>query len=185
MGRASLYVATALMLSTPITVVAQQGQATPQNDQISSEDLEPRTIGSSGTTLVGIAGYVDKFSSSEDTFPGAYTVHVDVTRFVTDRLKEAGLSFTRADAYVTPRRLALVVDGLPAQQPDTREERKGPRVGAPEQAIQGFLKSAGLASLDQAEVQEIKGARFHVAVIEKKGGRTAAILPALLDGAIG
>lgn len=90
MGRASLYVATALMLSTPITVVAQQGQATPQNDQISSEDLEPRTIGSSGTTLVGIAGYVDKFSSSEDTFPGAYTVHVDVTRFVTDRLAVRG-----------------------------------------------------------------------------------------------
>jgi glycyl-tRNA synthetase beta chain len=108
----------------------------------------------------------------------------DFKRLVTDRLKEAGLGFTRADAYVTPRRLALVVDGLPAQQPDTREERKGPRVGAPEQAIQGFLKSAGLASLDQAEVQEIKGAKFHVAVMEKKGGRTAAMLPALLDAAI-
>src|SRR5690606_2516136 len=108
----------------------------------------------------------------------------DLKRLVTDRLKEAGLAFTRANAYVTPRRLALVVDGLPARRPDTREERKGPRVGAPEQAIQGFLKSAGLASLDQATVQEIKGVKFHVAVIEKKGGRTAAMLPALLDAAI-
>jgi glycyl-tRNA synthetase beta chain len=108
----------------------------------------------------------------------------DFKRLVTDKLKEAGLSFTRADAYVTPRRLALVVDGVPAKQPDVREERKGPRVGAPDQAIQGFLKSAGLRSLDQCQVQEIKGAKFHVAVIEKKGGETAAMLPALLDAAI-
>ena len=108
----------------------------------------------------------------------------DFKRLVSDKLKEAGLSFTRADAYVTPRRLALVVDGVPAKQPDVREERKGPRVGAPDQAIQGFLKSAGLTSLDQAQVQEIKGAKFHVAVIEKKGGDTAAMLPALLDAAI-
>ena len=108
----------------------------------------------------------------------------DFKRLVTDRLKEAGLAFTRADAYVTPRRLALVVDGVPPRQADVREERKGPRVGAPDQAIQGFLKSAGLRSIDQAQVQEIKGAKFYVAVIEKKGGETAAMLPALLDGAI-
>ncbi|HEU4686972.1 MAG TPA: hypothetical protein VFS23_01350 [Vicinamibacterales bacterium] len=100
MGRASLHVsgdhirgtalATALMVLIPIGAVAQQGQAAPQSNQITSEDLEPRTIGSSGTTLVGIAGYVDKFSSSEDALPGNYTVHVDVTHFLTDRLAVRG-----------------------------------------------------------------------------------------------
>ena len=100
MGRASLYVsgdhirgtalATALMVLTPISAVAQQGQTAPQSNQITSEDLEPRTIGSSGTTLVGVAGYVDKFSSSEDALPWNYTVHVDVTRFLTNRLAVRG-----------------------------------------------------------------------------------------------
>lgn len=78
------------MLMTPIGAAALHGQAAPANNPITSEDLEPRTIGSSGTTLVGIAGYVDKFSSSENTFPGSYTVHVDVTRFLTDRLAVRG-----------------------------------------------------------------------------------------------
>ena len=96
----------------------------------------------------------------------------NLKRLVCDGLKEAGLSFERAEAFVTPRRLALVVDGLPAKQPDVTEERKGPRVGAPEQAIQGFLKSAGLKSLDQCEVREIKGNQFHFAVTEKRGGET-------------
>ena len=74
----------------------------------------------------------------------------DLKRLVTDGLKAAGLGFTDARAFATPRRLALVVDGLPAARPDVSEERRGPRVGAPDQAIQGFLKGAGLASLDQA-----------------------------------
>ena len=78
------------MLSISISVAAQQEQSAPQNNLIASEDLEPRTIGSSGTTLVGIAGYVDKFSSSEDTLPWTYTLHVDVTHFLTDRLAVRG-----------------------------------------------------------------------------------------------
>jgi glycyl-tRNA synthetase beta chain len=108
----------------------------------------------------------------------------DLKRLVTDKLKEAGLSFARADAYATPRRLALVVDGLPARQPDQTEERKGPRVGAPEQAISGFLKSAGLASLDQCEKRIVGKAEFWFAVTERKGQGTAAVLPALLTEAI-
>ena len=75
----------------------------------------------------------------------------DLRRLVCERLTEQGLTFTRADAYATPRRLALVVDGLPEKQPDRTIEKKGPRVGAPEKAIEGFLKSAGLTSLDQCE----------------------------------
>ncbi len=67
----------------------------------------------------------------------------DLKRLVTDGLKAAGLSWTRADAFVTPRRLALVIDGLPVSTPDRVEEMKGPRVGAPDQAIQGFLRKLG------------------------------------------
>ncbi|MBL8571885.1 MAG: glycine--tRNA ligase subunit beta [Phreatobacter sp.] len=67
----------------------------------------------------------------------------DLKRLITDGLKAAGLAWTRADAYATPRRLALVVDGLPAATPDRSEEIKGPRVGAPDQAVQGFLRKVG------------------------------------------
>ena len=73
----------------------------------------------------------------------------DLRRLVTEKLKAAGLSFGDAKAFATPRRLALVIDGIPAAQPDVKEERKGPRVGAPVKAIEGFLKGAGVASLLQ------------------------------------
>jgi glycyl-tRNA synthetase beta chain len=104
----------------------------------------------------------------------------DLKRLVTDKLREAGLAFTSADAYVTPRRLALSVDGLPLAQPDVTEEKRGPRVGAPEQAIQGFLKSTGLAGLDQCEKRDTGKGEFWFAVVKKKGVKTAALLPALL-----
>ena len=77
----------------------------------------------------------------------------DLRRLVTDALVARGLTYGGAAAFSTPRRLALHVAELPAAQPDTREERKGPKVGAPEAAVAGFLKSAGLASLDQATIQ--------------------------------
>jgi len=104
----------------------------------------------------------------------------DLKRIVTDKLKEAGLAFTGASAYATPRRLALAVDGLPLAQPDVSEEKRGPRVGAPDQAVQGFLKSAGLASLDQCEKRDTGKGEFWFAVVKKKGVKTAALLPALL-----
>ncbi|MBI3451501.1 MAG: glycine--tRNA ligase subunit beta [Rhodospirillales bacterium] len=84
----------------------------------------------------------------------------DLKRLMAERLKAAGLDFTRIDSYVTPRRLALVVDGLPEKQPDVTEEKKGPRVGAPDAAIQGFLKGAGLASLDQCEKRTVGKAEY-------------------------
>jgi glycyl-tRNA synthetase beta chain len=93
----------------------------------------------------------------------------DLRKMVTDRLVAAGLVYEGAKAFVTPRRLALTVHGVPAQQPDVKEERKGPKVGAPEQAIAGFLRAAGLASIDQAKVQADKKGDFYVAVTEKKG----------------
>ena len=93
----------------------------------------------------------------------------DLRKLVTDRLVEAGLVYEGAKAFATPRRLALTVQGVPARQPGVKEERKGPRVGSNEGAIKGFLKAAGLTSIDQAKVQPDKKGDFYVAVIEKKG----------------
>lgn len=108
----------------------------------------------------------------------------DLKRLVGDGLKAAGLTFTDARAFATPRRLALVVDGLPAARPDVSEEKRGPRVGAPDQAIQGFLKGAGLASLEQAEKRDTGKGEFWFAIIQKKGGPTAEALPGVIDSAM-
>ncbi|MCW8915005.1 MAG: glycine--tRNA ligase subunit beta [Magnetovibrio sp.] len=108
----------------------------------------------------------------------------DLKRLVTDGLKKAGLEFSKAEALVTPRRLCLVVDGLSEKQPDVKDERKGPQVGAPEQALKGFLGSLGGMSIDDCEQREVKGKTFYFAVIEKKGESTAKVLPGILDGAI-
>jgi glycyl-tRNA synthetase beta chain len=109
----------------------------------------------------------------------------DLKRLVTDALVAAGLLYEGAQAFVTPRRLALQVAGLPARQPDTREERRGPRVGAPEGAIKGFLKSAGLGSLDDARiVEDPKKGSFYAAVIERAGQGTEEVIAALLPGLI-
>ncbi len=93
----------------------------------------------------------------------------DLKKMVTDRLVAAGLVYEGAKAFATPRRLALTVQGIPARQPDLKEERKGPKVGAPEQAIAGFMKAAGLTSIDQAKVQADKKGDFYVAITERKG----------------
>ena len=93
----------------------------------------------------------------------------DMRKLLTDRLVDAGLVYEGAKAFATPRRLALTVHGIPVRQPDLKEERKGPKVGAPEQAIAGFLRAAGLTSIDQAKVQSDKKGDFYVAVTEKKG----------------
>lgn len=109
----------------------------------------------------------------------------DLRRLVTNALVERGLTYEGASAYATPRRLALQVVGLPGRQPDVREERKGPRVGAPDAAIQGFLKSAGLASLDQARIEkDKKGAEFYLAVIERPGAETIQVLAEILPGIV-
>ncbi len=93
----------------------------------------------------------------------------DLRKIVTDRLVSAGLVYEGARTFATPRRLTLTVHGVPARQPDLKEERKGPKVGAPDQAIAGFVKAAGLKSIDQARVQADKKGDFYIAVIEKAG----------------
>jgi glycyl-tRNA synthetase beta chain len=94
----------------------------------------------------------------------------DLKKMVTDRLVDAGLVYEGARAFATPRRLTLFVQGVPAKQPDLKEEKKGPRVGAPEGAIAGFLKGAGLASIGEATIQkDPKKGDFYVALTEKPG----------------
>jgi glycyl-tRNA synthetase beta chain len=108
----------------------------------------------------------------------------DLRKAVTDRLVDAGLVYEGAKAFVTPRRLALAVQGVPVRQPDRREEKKGPRVGAPEQAIAGFLKSAGLKSIAEAKVQPDKKGDFYVAVVEKPGRPALDVISEILPAVV-
>ncbi len=100
----------------------------------------------------------------------------DLACLLGEKLKAAGLDFSEIRTFATPRRLTAVVGGLPKRSPDIKEEKKGPRVDAPEQAIAGFLKSAGLKSVKQAEVREDKKGSFYVAMIEKPGRDTADVV---------
>jgi glycyl-tRNA synthetase beta chain len=104
----------------------------------------------------------------------------DLARLLGGRLGEAGLEFKEIRTYATPRRLTAVVEGLPSRSPDMREEKKGPRVDAPEAAIEGFLKSAGLSSVDQAEKREDKKGVYYVATIEKQGRATAEVVAGIV-----
>src|SRR5258706_8403036 len=93
----------------------------------------------------------------------------DLRKLVTDRLVDAGLVYEGAKAFVTPRRLALAVQGVPVRQPDVKEEKKGPRVGAPAGAIDGFVRAAGPKSIDEATAKPHTKGDFYAAVIEKQG----------------
>ena len=104
----------------------------------------------------------------------------DLKKIVTDRLVAAGLVYEGAKAFATPRRLALSVHGVPVRQPDSKEEKKGPRVGAPQGAIAGFFKAAGLQSIEQAKVQPDKKGDFYVATIEKQGRPALDVLAEMI-----
>ncbi|PYF04089.1 glycyl-tRNA synthetase beta chain [Rhodopseudomonas faecalis] len=105
----------------------------------------------------------------------------DLKRLVTDKLVAEGLVYEGAKAFATPRRLTLVVHGIPARQPDLKDERKGPKVGAPDAAVQGFLKATGLASLSEAKIQsDPKKGDFYIALIEKPGRPAIDVLADIL-----
>ncbi|MCF4097854.1 glycine--tRNA ligase subunit beta [Maritalea mediterranea] len=109
----------------------------------------------------------------------------NLKKLITDQLVEKGVLYEGAVAHATPRRLTLHIAGLPKASEDVKTERKGPRTDAPEKAIQGFLRAAGLNSVDEAQVQsDPKKGDFYVAVIEKKGELTTDILANLLPGTI-
>ncbi len=107
----------------------------------------------------------------------------DLKRLVTDGLAKADLAFDSARSFATPRRLTLVVDGLPLAQPDVTEEKRGPRVDAPEKAVQGFLGSIGL-TIDQVEQREAPKGTFLFAVVERKGRAAADVVKETVEGAL-
>ncbi|MCF1434779.1 glycine--tRNA ligase subunit beta [Agrobacterium vitis] len=101
----------------------------------------------------------------------------DLKKLVTDALVDAGLTYEGAREYWTPRRLVLDIRGLTARSADVKEEKKGPSVSAPEKAIEGFLRGAGLASIDQAVVKtDPKKGDFYVAMIDKPGRSAEEII---------
>src|SRR6201994_4070034 len=104
----------------------------------------------------------------------------DLRRMVTEKLVAEGLVYEGAKALATPRRLALTVHGIPARQSDLKEERRGPRVGGQDAAIQGFLKATGLSSISEARIQPDKKGDFYIALIEKPGRAAIAVLAEIL-----
>jgi glycyl-tRNA synthetase beta chain len=109
----------------------------------------------------------------------------DLQRLVCDGLKEAGLEFGDVKNFAGARRLTLVIDGLPEKSPDVSDERKGPRVGSPDKAIEGFLRAAGLKSVDEAEiVSDEKKGDFYLARIEKQGRATGDVIAELIPDVI-
>ncbi|MCW1931924.1 glycine--tRNA ligase subunit beta [Pararhodobacter zhoushanensis] len=107
----------------------------------------------------------------------------DLRKLVTDGLVEGGLHYAHARAFSTPRRLVLAIEGLSLESPTQREERKGPKVGAPQQALDGFLRSTGLA-MDQLHTHEDKKGAFYVAHLTKPGRPAPEILSEVLDKTI-
>lgn len=107
----------------------------------------------------------------------------DLARLVTKGLDDAGLSYDEVTSYATPRRLTLHVTGLPQKSSDVREERKGPRVDAPEKALEGFLRSTGL-TIEECEIHDDKKGQFYVAVIDREGRPTPFILQEIVTDVV-
>ena len=103
----------------------------------------------------------------------------DLERMATDRLKAAGLHWEAMTAYAGPRRLTLVIDGLPTATPDREEEIKGPKASAPEQALEGFLRKTGLT---RDQLVERDGVLF--AVLSSQGRATAEVIAEAVDEVI-
>jgi glycyl-tRNA synthetase beta chain len=109
----------------------------------------------------------------------------DLRVLVTGRLVESGLVYEGARAFVTPRRLAIAVEGLPARQPSANDRKRGPRVGAPAAAIAGFLRSAGLASVEEAQIEkDPKKGDFYFAEIQRPGRPTLDVLAEIIPEVI-
>jgi glycyl-tRNA synthetase beta chain len=107
----------------------------------------------------------------------------DLKKRITDGLVEAGITYAGAAAFSTPRRLTLTLQGVLSESPTLKEERKGPRVDAPEQAIEGFLRGAGLTK-DQLEIRDEKKGQVYFAVVEKPGRPAADIIAEVLENTI-
>jgi glycyl-tRNA synthetase beta chain len=108
----------------------------------------------------------------------------DLARLMGEAFKAAGLGFDSLETFSGPRRIGLVAEGVPARTADVSEERKGPRVGSPDKAVEGFLRGAGLESLDQCRIDNTPKGDFYVALIEKPGRDAAEVIAEALEAAI-
>jgi glycyl-tRNA synthetase beta chain len=108
----------------------------------------------------------------------------ELTGLLRAKLTAAEIPAAKLHRYVTPRRLTIIAEGIPAGQPDRSEERRGPRVGAPAPAIEGFLRSAGLASIEECEIRDTGRGEFFFAMINRPGRPAAEVLPELVRSAI-
>lgn len=107
----------------------------------------------------------------------------DLKKIVTNGMVDAGLTYAGAAAFSTPRRLTLAVQDVLSESPTIQEERKGPRVDAPDKAIEGFLRGAGLTK-DQLEVREEKKGKVYFATIKKPGRPATDIIAEVLENAV-
>jgi glycyl-tRNA synthetase beta chain len=108
----------------------------------------------------------------------------ELTGLLRDRLAAAEIPAAEVRGYVTPRRLTVIAWGIPTGQPDRSEERRGPRVGAPAPAIEGFLRSAGIASIEECETRDTGRGKFYFATINRPGRPAAEVLPELVRSAV-
>lgn len=108
----------------------------------------------------------------------------DFARLMTTKLKDAGLEGSAAESFYGPRRLALSITGLPDRSPDVSDERKGPRVGAPEKAVEGFLRAAGLNDISEAAIRDDKKGQFYIAKIESPGRDAGEVIAEALTATI-
>ena len=108
----------------------------------------------------------------------------ELTGLLRDKLAAAELPAAQMRGYVTPRRLTVIAEGVPAAQPDRSEERRGPRVGAPAPAIEGFLRSAGITSIEECEIRDTDRGEFYFATVNRPGRPSAEVLPEVVRSAI-
>ena len=108
----------------------------------------------------------------------------DLTGLLGDKLAAAEIPAGNMRGYVTPRRLAVIAEGIPTTQPDRIEERRGPRVGAPQPAINGFLRSAGLAAIGECQIRDTDRGKFYFAVAPRTGRPAREVLPELIRAAM-
>jgi glycyl-tRNA synthetase beta chain len=108
----------------------------------------------------------------------------DLTGLLRARLAAAEIPAESLRGYVTPRRLAIIAEGIPTTQPDRVEERRGPRVGARQPAIDGFLRSLGFAAIDECEIRDTGRGEFYFALVKRPGRPSTAVLSELITGAM-
>src|SRR5271165_6096924 len=108
----------------------------------------------------------------------------DLTGLLRQKLCGAEIPAAKICGYVTPRRLVVIAEGVPQTQPDRTEERRGPRVGAPQPAIDGFLRSAGIAAAGDLEIRDTRRGEFYFAVVSRAGRYAREVLPELIQAAM-